>query len=617
MAGLPLLTYVLNLIALALAIWLGFYIISRSPRWIISWLTGLTLWSISGIFLNMLLAITPPPIPDTTSVQQIFLFPFWSTEVFPTGEGVWLSGWLATPAVAFWHHITVLLRDQKPPLGRKVLILAVYILAAIAIYAQLYTVLMFSEATGDPLRLNYLKPGIYYTMFMSLLTVIAVISANNLFQAAKSTRLNIFRRQLITLTIATCLAGSTGPLSLLALSDEIEIPRVLNTILLSTTILLIGFSIARYSALIEGRLIRRELVYNALIILVILLIYLIITWIAVQLFNIPESAFIVVTVLAIITHSLVDFTRGYLEKIFFRKQERQLRSELHKLTQLNGNQPPDELIEPMLESICSAIRATYGIIVLFDGEQLLLSASYNWQHAELTIARPQVSAEDILQLPPDHFSQPLSDAALLVPLYHEPNQIGALIIGHPVNSIEYPQEDQELLLETSDIIAETISNIRAQGEMVSQAAEMIESIQRKPDISSTRITAKIIEDLLRNVLDYAYLGSSDFALLPLVQNRLAEGAVTHIDCGKIVYQILEEVVEKLRPKDEIVRDPPPRDWHPYLILHRAYFEDKLNREIMAELYISEGTFNRTRRAALRSVARALEEMQHALNAPLS
>jgi hypothetical protein len=38
-------------------------------------------------------------------------------------------------------------------------------------------------------------------------------------------------------------------------------------------------------------------------------------------------------------------------------------------------------------------------------------------------------------------------------------------------------------------------------------------------------------------------------------------------------------------------------------------EDRLNREIMSQLYISEGTFNRTRRAAIRSVARLLGEME--------
>jgi hypothetical protein len=58
-------------------------------------------------------------------------------------------------------------------------------------------------------------------------------------------------------------------------------------------------------------------------------------------------------------------------------------------------------------------------------------------------------------------------------------------------------------------------------------------------------------------------------------------------------------------------EPLPREWHPYTILYGAYIEDRLNRDIMAQLYISEGTFNRTRRAAIRSVRRMLQELEAA------
>ena len=49
----------------------------------------------------------------------------------------------------------------------------------------------------------------------------------------------------------------------------------------------------------------------------------------------------------------------------------------------------------------------------------------------------------------------------------------------------------------------------------------------------------------------------------------------------------------------------PREWHSYAILYDAYVEDVPNREIMARLYISEGTFNRLRRKALQAVSRAV------------
>ena len=90
---------------------------------------------------------------------------------------------------------------------------------------------------------------------------------------------------------------------------------------------------------------------------------------------------------------------------------------------------------------------------------------------------------------------------------------------------------------------------------------------------------------------------------------MSAGEVTHIDRGKAVNKVFSEAVNKLRPDSDSPDDPPPREWYPYIILKEAYFEDKLNRDIMSRLYISEGTFNRTRRAAIRSVARVISEME--------
>jgi len=89
--------------------------------------------------------------------------------------------------------------------------------------------------------------------------------------------------------------------------------------------------------------------------------------------------------------------------------------------------------------------------------------------------------------------------------------------------------------------------------------------------------------------------------------------VTHIERGKAVHSLILQVLTKLRPGTNEPGNPPPREWYPYLILHDAYLIGLSNSEIMARLYISEGTFNRTRRAAISSMARALNEMETALS----
>jgi hypothetical protein len=120
-----------------------------------------------------------------------------------------------------------------------------------------------------------------------------------------------------------------------------------------------------------------------------------------------------------------------------------------------------------------------------------------------------------------------------------------------------------------------------------------------------------VEEALRNLYDYAYLSDCSLAKLRRVQTASANSGNTHLDRGKLVYQVILNALEKLRPPGELPREPIPRQWYPCLILRNAYLENKPNNEIMSRLYISEGTFNRTRRAAIRSLARVLSEMEKA------
>lgn len=56
-------TFTVNFVALIASLWLGMYLVTRNPRVPTAWLTALTLWSLSGLFINVLLALNPPPVP--------------------------------------------------------------------------------------------------------------------------------------------------------------------------------------------------------------------------------------------------------------------------------------------------------------------------------------------------------------------------------------------------------------------------------------------------------------------------------------------------------------------------------------------------------------------------
>jgi hypothetical protein len=126
---------------------------------------------------------------------------------------------------------------------------------------------------------------------------------------------------------------------------------------------------------------------------------------------------------------------------------------------------------------------------------------------------------------------------------------------------------------------------------------MINSMESNPDSDFV----KVLEDALRHLPDVIALGESELA------RKMALDGTSQIERGKRLQQIITESIEALRPSEKRPPEPLPRVWYNHAVLYDAYVEGVPNREIMARLYISEGTFNRTRRNAIRGLARSLAE----------
>jgi hypothetical protein len=112
---------------------------------------------------------------------------------------------------------------------------------------------------------------------------------------------------------------------------------------------------------------------------------------------------------------------------------------------------------------------------------------------------------------------------------------------------------------------------------------------------------KLVEDCLRKFPDSIVLGQSR-----LVDYVGVKGE-NQVERGKQLQRLLYDAIESLRPSGMRPVGSLPRAWYNYVVLHDAYVEDVRNNEVMARLYISEGTFNRTRRLALRGVTMWLIE----------
>ncbi|MBI1879418.1 MAG: hypothetical protein HYR94_14570 [Chloroflexi bacterium] len=575
-------------LTLVLALWLGLYVVTRSPRSLIAWLTGLTLWSITILCMNVLLALNPPP-PPTYSPDWLRLFlPFWQTVSLKSqGATGWLQGWSVTPGIIFWHHVTTLMRPGPLTLWRRIRILAGYGLIAVAAFLQANTPYFFAALSGDdPLYLKTLDAGSLYPLFAFFMLLYLGISVTNLVHSAADAPATLLRQQLLILTIATVVGGLTGPLSIAASMFRLPVPVLALVLPLGLAVILSGYGVARYSALVEGRTLGYEFLYHAVAAGLVTLLYLLVTWVSVRIYDIPAAAFVFTVMLAIITHSLVDVARSGLDSLFYQRDTRRLRDRLRRLTTLAGEQPSqEERLSLALASLSASVQAIFALIVLFEADKLRLVAVYRWPHAELPLSPTDLAADDVLSLKPEHFPPPLTEAALLIPLYVEAKQLGALILGRPVNGMGYSKADVELLLYPSDRLADILQSTQRETEYLTHLANLVGESQPETESPPAQISVKSVEHALRNLADYAYLGEHPLAQMKLVTSRLPTGATTHLDRGKLVYSVLAEAIETLRPPEKVPANPPSAEWYPYLILHDAYLEDVPNREIMARLYI--------------------------------
>ncbi len=607
-------TFLVNFLALATGLWLGLYIVTRSPRRWVSWLTGLTIWSLSGHFMNVLLALAPLPTPTGAPGLVDQFLRFWATGI-PGVSNIWLQGWLIIPAVVFWHHATTLMRFSHPAPWRWALLLLGYGGAAAAAMTQARTAsLLYASPGGDPLYLNTLKAGPLYPPFLTLGLVYAAISLVNLVGCARAAPTPILRKQFLVMLAATLLAGSVAILSVAGSSLDLRVPIAATSVPLGAGMVLIGYGLARYSALVEGRTIRRDFYHAAVTTGLVAGFYLLLTWVAVHYFGAPPMVYAFVVVLAVTTHFLVDAARYNRDASLHHRDIHQIQASLHKLANMaDDRDESDQHLSVTLESLCACARAIYGLVLLFEEGDIRLAAAHDWQQGTPRLSRQDLVADDVLHLKPGRFPPPLAEAALLIPLYGGGEQLGALILGRPVNGASYSPDDVDQLLYPSDRLGDVIWNARRRAEYAAQVAQGADMHPPEAVSYPDQISVEAVEDALRHVADYGYLGDHALTHFRVVKAKVARNAVTHLDLGKAVHSMLAEAIEKLRPGASPAGDPPPREWYPYLILHDAYLEGVPNRDIMSRLYVSEGTFSRTRRAALRALARALEEMEAAVD----
>ena len=159
----------------------------------------------------------------------------------------------------------------------------------------------------------------------------------------------------------------------------------------------------------------------------------------------------------------------------------------------------EDFLTLSLANICNSVRATWCVLLDFNGQQLVELSSCSWQGGVGSLTPEDLKADDVLHLEPETLPPPFTEAALLLPLLGDAEQFGAIVLGRPVNSAKYSFTDVERLLYPSDQIAEAIYRSRQEVESFEKAAEISTQFEPQQVIQRGQIAVKEVEQALKHI----------------------------------------------------------------------------------------------------------------------
>jgi hypothetical protein len=637
---LALLATLVNLLGLAVTLSLGFYIVTRTLGSRLSWLAALTLWSVSCFFLHNTLVI---------SQLQAGLLP-------------WLRA-AAVLALAFGFHLLLLLPPERHrphldfflpclhlpgrawarmgarwPAAERFAVPLVYGLALAMIFAGVFP--LAAPATDVLDSAVYLSDRVTGPLYPVSIFYLLLLSALALLHLWQRRQLNINSKQGFfhdPLLLAIVLVTLGGLYLSVGAWLGLKLPSFPGDAAVGVAAVLLGYAVARHNALVAGISIRRDLLYLGLAIGSFTVFYVVVAEILyLGGHRFSTLTLILLVVVAISSLMLYDGLRTTIDRLFYREQFRQFRANLRALARETGvGQSLADRLQAALAGLCRTLQLDRGIIALREGDAFLCVAALQAGQVGHQFPLPALAAEEMVSLPRADTPGP-EGFALLLPIYDGETQVGALAVNSKETGEPYSEEDLLFLEDVADQLATVVrdthlqeENTQAISSMVADFRDRERALQRQMQQLLAERDAKprpvlegvsdkqfvsLLEDALRRLHDYPYLGEHPLAQLAVVDWYLrdcAEGFVTHLDRGKALSEAITRALSKLRPEEQ---EPDrhaiaPREWHSFLVLHDAYVLGELNRDIMSRLYIGEGTFNRTRRSALRGVAKALQEME--------
>lgn len=523
----------------------------------------------------------------------LYYYNSFASTIDPQAANEPVREFAVTLALVAWHQLTFSLlapETQKKFTWLSYVPLLLGVIAAVA---------LFSSPPGQPVDMNYIYPVQLSSTYMLVGGLQVLLAAANVYNVVLIARNQSWPQTKVFFTalgfgLLAIVYGLVGTLL------QVPLPRFVATVTILITFLLLSYSVAKYQTLVDKRISLEDLPVSGVLIFSISAIY--VFSLLSHGLSAKEIAF--VSVLVVCSHSAYDLVHDFLDRLFHRR-ERAAFGEVRKLARNAGEGALHANLRRGLAILVGNLEASGGFIAIKAGDDFQVATSLRSLAADKLIPAQSVLTEELREGSAADLAE---HATWLAPAYGGGSQVAVIGIGPRLGNKKYVDEDLFWLEEFADQVGALVFAQQAAGRRPGRAGkakpaeldagEMFDSLAYRPDTQ----TIEAVENGLRDLNDYVKLGAS-----PLVSLLGAEGKTT-IERGKNVQSQLESVITTLRPAGDQPKEPLPREWHNYTILHKAYVEEIPDREIMARLYISERTFYRARRRALHGVAKSILEM---------
>jgi hypothetical protein len=527
-------TSVVDFLGMAISLWLACYLLGRGFSSRITLRGVVVLISLSAFFLGAYINLYQQ-MAGMAVLRAIFL---------TIGLAVWND--LIHKLLPSWYQKT-----QRWRVG------VIYAFAFITIVVLLWTRINFVDKQENLLwlaRISIQTPEIVYGAFQLL----AGASILYNFRVGAKIGAELQNRQFLA---ASLLAVSAVAYGVLALVLPFRMPKFIPDALILSGVSMLGLSVARYQVLIERRGTLQDFSISTLAVFVLSDIYLFIAW---QM-GLSPIALILVTALAIFTHSAYNLVREFLDRSrsrdesLFRRQLRSLEANV------DGKSSLQERLQDGLKLLCQTLEATGAFIAVQENGQHVVFASHHSISIGNTVPFLENECTNICQPSPEIANR----VAWLVPASQSGELVAVLGMGPLKSGLQYTEDGLDLLAETADRIGVIIYLHRQKAvkrDLPKQVTLDTQSYETNLQVKSTELLTtlitnpdlqfiKIVEDGLRNLGDYITLGQS---CLPECLDIRGE---THIEKGKAVQQQLIAAIEMLRPTKDCPGEPIPREWH--------------------------------------------------------